>query len=406
MLMNQIVDYSDNSEVLTELFLDVLWPPSDDSEAFAKIERLAEFAETIKRGAHPAVGHIPFFLSCQWALAERGAWPVIWPSAARFAEFLTGQELPPPPAERYEALVDAVRHLDTDMERYEWVASWWDDQNPVLVDRVLAERFEFRLGFCNSTNGEWDSESIRPRKTNFKALESVGKHMGHTLSDEVAGLLGREVELHIAGAYQGGPDRWDIQVDWRVPELYAPGLRVWINHLGMSICLTPGYGPPDRYGGKGTEKRWYRRLIDTLSAWKQDGNEIFNVSGGRYGRDRDLCGRKGSFAYGKWYEKGQLEGLDLRSELRRVVPQLRPVLEKWMELHSGDPPLPHPPPPPQDLTKLAEELLVRLGDLERIVQLLGDKGQVILYGPPGTGKTFLAKRLAECLAPEGGQRAF
>ena len=32
--------------------------------------------------------------------------------------------------------------------------------------------------------------------------------------------------------------------------------------------------------------------------------------------------------------------------------------------------------------------------LDDIVELLEDKGQVILYGPPGTGKTYLALRLA------------
>ena len=39
-------------------------------------------------------------------------------------------------------------------------------------------------------------------------------------------------------------------------------------------------------------------------------------------------------------------------------------------------------------------------DLQEIVDLLEDKGQVILYGPPGTGKTYLAQVLAEALAPD------
>ncbi|MCY3807650.1 MAG: AAA family ATPase [bacterium] len=58
-----------------------------------------------------------------------------------------------------------------------------------------------------------------------------------------------------------------------------------------------------------------------------------------------------------------------------------------------------------DLAGLAEELLVDVGFLEDIVDLLEDKGQVILYGPPGTGKTYLARALAKALAPDESCRA-
>ena len=37
--------------------------------------------------------------------------------------------------------------------------------------------------------------------------------------------------------------------------------------------------------------------------------------------------------------------------------------------------------------------------------LLEDKGQVIFYGPPGTGKTYLARQLAEALAPDPTRRS-
>lgn len=54
---------------------------------------------------------------------------------------------------------------------------------------------------------------------------------------------------------------------------------------------------------------------------------------------------------------------------------------------------------------LAEELLVDRSFLDDIVELLRDKGQVILYGPPGTGKTYIAKKLAEVLAPDQRRRS-
>ena len=53
-----------------------------------------------------------------------------------------------------------------------------------------------------------------------------------------------------------------------------------------------------------------------------------------------------------------------------------------------------------DLAGLEARLLVDVEFLEDIVELLEDKGQVILYGPPGTGKTYLAQELAKELAPD------
>ena len=58
-----------------------------------------------------------------------------------------------------------------------------------------------------------------------------------------------------------------------------------------------------------------------------------------------------------------------------------------------------------DLNGLAGELLVSVRFLEDIVEMLRDKGQVILYGPPGTGKTYLARELAAALVPDESCRA-
>ena len=55
--------------------------------------------------------------------------------------------------------------------------------------------------------------------------------------------------------------------------------------------------------------------------------------------------------------------------------------------------------------ELAGELFVDREFIEEIVELLEDKGQVVFYGPPGTGKTYLARKLAEALAPEKNRRS-
>ena len=54
--------------------------------------------------------------------------------------------------------------------------------------------------------------------------------------------------------------------------------------------------------------------------------------------------------------------------------------------------------PTPSLDKLANELLLESKFLRDIQHLLEDKRQVIFYGPPGTGKTFVAQKLAVCLA--------
>ena len=67
-----------------------------------------------------------------------------------------------------------------------------------------------------------------------------------------------------------------------------------------------------------------------------------------------------------------------------------------------------PPPPPEDpwttgkVAELAEELLWQPADLQKIIDGLKDKRQVIFQGPPGTGKTYVAKRIAEWCKEHGG----
>ena len=57
---------------------------------------------------------------------------------------------------------------------------------------------------------------------------------------------------------------------------------------------------------------------------------------------------------------------------------------------------------PEEVGKLAKELLWQPADLQKIIDGLKDKGQVILQGPPGTGKTYVAKRIAEWCKEHGG----
>ena len=55
-----------------------------------------------------------------------------------------------------------------------------------------------------------------------------------------------------------------------------------------------------------------------------------------------------------------------------------------------------------DMPGLAEEVFMPVEFLEGIDELLEEKKQVIFQGPPGTGKTFVAQKLARCLAGSKG----
>ena len=57
---------------------------------------------------------------------------------------------------------------------------------------------------------------------------------------------------------------------------------------------------------------------------------------------------------------------------------------------------------PPKVAALAKELLWEPDHLQKIVDGLKDKRQVILQGPPGTGKTYVAKRIAEWCRKHGG----
>lgn len=57
-----------------------------------------------------------------------------------------------------------------------------------------------------------------------------------------------------------------------------------------------------------------------------------------------------------------------------------------------------------DLSELAGDLHLKAEFLDEIIELLRGKGQIVFYGPPGTGKTYIARKLAEALAPEPARR--
>ncbi len=65
-----------------------------------------------------------------------------------------------------------------------------------------------------------------------------------------------------------------------------------------------------------------------------------------------------------------------------------------LEIHESDSAVPST----TSLQQLSKDVHVSLSFLEEVRVLLDEKRQVIFQGPPGTGKTFIARKLARCLA--------
>lgn len=69
------------------------------------------------------------------------------------------------------------------------------------------------------------------------------------------------------------------------------------------------------------------------------------------------------------------------------------------ELENGEGDSAEPVDQARDLLQEASDaLLLPRSTIDDLVDLLDDKGQIILYGPPGTGKTYVALHLAEAVA--------
>ena len=401
MMLNQLVKHSDDLQQLTGLLVESLTAPASDDEAVAKIQALVDHVENIRVGAYPAPGHVPFLVTYFWGLADRERWPVIWASGREFVEFLTGESYPPDLGERYRVFLERVRELTTDHDEFEMTAGWWDDTRPVFVDEVLLDRAAFGHDSDNSPSGE--------RLVNARAMAEVAGFWGSQLVEEVSAALGRSLKVGRPSPYWSDDHpRGDLWVDWRTKEASGLGMRVWVNQQGLAVALRPGE----------VRKGWWDEVRPMLESADYPGCRSLGGESSQIGEDVGLYGAHGAeFVYGRWFDRKELAELDLAEAVVEVSTQLRPLFEKLLDLAvpgSVAPPVGNqdPPPPPlgpvvekELIEDLADELLIDRSFLDDVIALLEDKGQVIFYGPPGTGKTYLARKLAEALAPDPTRRA-
>ena len=317
MLLNQLVKHSDATD-LAAVLIDVLPTPADADDAGRKIQRLVDHIEEIRVGAHPAPGHAPFFLSYFWALADHATWPVIWTSAAAFAEFITAQSLPPAPADRYEAYLDFMELIDASNEQIEWIGAWWAEERPVLLADVLVDRCQYGL----------DSRELpmKVQQQNEDALITTANHIATQLVDVVSAAAGRSLTaVRPPKGWKANTPRADFWANWRAVD-NGPAIRLWVTHAGAGIGIVPGV----------VRSGWIEEVNQLVDAAQIAGFERVSTRGTDGDeRGRIAAGRSGEFLYGKWFNPEQLADLDVEREVTAVAVSLQPLLDEMVRRATG-----------------------------------------------------------------------
>ncbi len=322
MMLNQLVNRTEDHQGLAVLLSDSLSAPSSDEEAVAKIQTVVDHVESIKIGSHPAPGNVPFLLSYFWALADWDRWPVLWPSAADFMEFSTGETLPSEPPERYRAFAERVRGLATDHREFQTTAVWWQRQRPVFLDEVLSDRAVFGQRGEGHRGGDLE--------INACALVSIAKYWGDQLIEEVSDALGLTLAVGLPKTNRARPDLW---VDWRAKEASGHGLsmRVWVNTQGVAIALRPGATP----------KGWWDQVVPELLSADIGDCRVLSGPSAQIGEDVGLIGAHGAeFVYGRWFDQEEFADVDLRATVIETAKQLKPLFDKLFAKATGIQPAP------------------------------------------------------------------
>ena len=315
MMLNIFVKRADEPERVARLLVESLRVPASDDEARAKLEALADYSKSIKRGSTPALVNVAFVASYFWGLADHERWPVIWPSAARFVDFLTGEPLPSDPPERYQTFSSQVREISSDNQEFEMTADSWEDQD--CLDEVLCDRAEF---------GRHSAEaSEQDLKQNAKALVRLADHWGDWLCEEVSGALEDDLKVSKPKIQQSdGSYRNDFWVDLRSEQGVYLGLRVWLNHRGVAVGLFPGFEP----------KNLREKIRPVIEAADFQDCEILGGNDSDIGRDVGLT--RGGYVYGRWFEREQLAEVRLTETVVEVATLLKPLYGELLSLGLDD----------------------------------------------------------------------
>lgn len=320
MIINQIARQAPDREQAVDVLLDALATPADIEDACNKIRRLAAYLESIREGGQPSGKRAPFVASYYWALGQPNRWPAAWPRTAKYLAYVTGGDDFDDQGDRYLELHRFAMEIDGDPVRLEEVAAWWDSDSPVVLDEVLCDRAALRE--------EANKESDDPARylQNAGALVAVSSYLGPVLKNAVSDAAGRTLAAKKPSPmWTGDWPRGDLWIDWRVPNTYGLGIRLWLNSHGIALGLRPYVD-----GSAGATGR-IQQAIDSA---RVPGYEM--LAGGRSSTGRQVGfvgGGTGEGIYARWIERSDLARLDLREEILRTAHDMAPL----MGVLSGDP---------------------------------------------------------------------
>ena len=369
MLVNQLVKRSEDPAALARVLSHGLAVPRDVADAESKLDAVVEYVESIRVGAHPAPGRVAFLLSYFWALDDREAWPVIWPSAVTFAEFLAGESLPSAPSDRYGRFVDLLGELDADSPRFERVAMWWSETKPVFLDPVLVDRCAYGVALSATDSGAAqplpleqaalyapaapatglaDSDPSRePHEMNGAALVAVAQYLGTALSEALSSTIGRTLTMRKpAKTLENHRPRTDLWVDWSLKDMGGIGLRLWVNQNGVSIGIRPGW----------VRNGWYDEARTLFERADLPGFRLLGARWSKVGEDvGHLGGPAGEYTYARWFDRDELADVDVRTVAIGVAAAVQPLMDELVVLATGE----EPPAADDPLLPLVNEFLRR-----------------------------------------------
>jgi len=318
MMLNQLVKRTDSPGEVGRLLGDCLSVPARVAEATAKLRAMVDYVESVRVGAHPAPGHVPFLLSYFWGLADHQQWPVLWASAAAYLEFVAGEPLPADLVDRYAAFVERAAELTSDYAELEMVAAWWQSERIVTVDEVLADRCAFAADIKGSKR--WQ------RETNAKAVAAVASYWANQLSDGVSAAIGRSLSPDRLPAVSQddeavGSSQLVVSLLPNPPGGISFQLRV--NERGFAIGVCVG-AVVSNDGARAVvaEASYYGCRLLTGAELGGGGDGLLGTAGG------DLI-------YGRWFERSELAAVDLRQEASAAAAALQPLFDELLALNGN-----------------------------------------------------------------------
>ena len=280
-------------------------------------------------------------------------------------------------------------------------------------------------------DGEYPDDSFEVARTNIAAVLAEMRTLGDHSETAVGIALGRDLRRHVANEYwMKNPPiiRANAWVKWKPKNVTGwnevCSMIVSATSDGIAIGVTPGR----RQSG------WSLSIRDELVALLPAGLQVVE----NYGDPFAVYAVEGAgqarrdFLVGTLIPMDQAVGSpDVAHEIERVAAALQPVFDRIMALAgsadeataqsdaTGEKPsdlgMTDEGAEPADEGAELEERLDSVVEechldgrsfVDDLVALLRDKRQIVLYGPPGTGKTYIARKLAEALAPSVDRRRF